>query len=516
MGFEAIPIEVADKVRPWWETRLCLTLVVLATMLPLVYPPVPPLVDLLGHMGRYRVELDLHHSPWLQQYYDYHWAAIGNLGVDLLIIPLGKLFGLELAVKLIVLTIPPLTAIGMLWVSREVHGRISPTAFFALPFIYGFPFLFGFVNYALSVALAFLAFGLWLRLGRLERTTLRSWVFVPISLAIFFCHTYGWGLLGLMCFSADAVRLHDRGRSWWRAGIEAALHTSVMALPLIVMVAWRGETHGGSTSDWFNWRTKWHWIYMALRDRWKLFDIASIIVPALAFVYALVSRKLTFSRNLAFSAIVLAVSFVFLPRIIFGSAYADMRLIPYLMAVGLLAIRFHGRPDRRTAQVLAVLGLLFFGTRTIANTVSLGIAGDDQTAKMKAIDLMPRGSRVISLVGMDCKEYWPMLRNGHLGAMVVVRREGFSNDQWLLEGVNLLDLKYRSAGYFAADPSQLVRPNRCIDPLHRMINDSLMNLPRSDFDYLWLIDVPPYNRAIVADMKPVWRGPGSILYKMQR
>jgi hypothetical protein len=114
---------------------------------------------------------------------------------------------------------------------------------------------------------------------------------------------------------------------------------------------------------------------------------------------------------------------------------------------------------------------------------------------------------------MDCKEYWPMLRNGHLGAMVVVRREGFSNDQWLLEGVNLLDLKYMRAGYFAADPSQLVRPNRCIDPLHWMINDSLMNLPRHDFDYLWLIDVPPYNPAIVADLKPVWRGPGSVLYK---
>ena len=108
-----------------------------------------------------------------------------------------------------------------------------------------------------------------------------------------------------------------------------------------------------------------------------------------------------------------------------------------------------------------------------------------------------------------------MLRNGHLGAMVVVRREGFSNDQWLLEGVNLLDLKYRAAGYFAADPSQLVRPNRCVDPLHRMIDDSLMNLPRHDFDYLWLIDVPPYNPAIVADLKPVWRGQGSILYKTQ-
>src|SRR5437763_12559483 len=124
-------------------------------------------------MGRYRVELDLAHSTWLQQYYDYHWAPIGNLGVDLLIIPLGKLLGLELAVKLVVLVIPPLTAAGFLWVAREVHGRIPPTAFFALPFIYGYPFLFGFVNFALSVALAFLSLGLWLRLGRLARTGLR-------------------------------------------------------------------------------------------------------------------------------------------------------------------------------------------------------------------------------------------------------------------------------------------------------------------------------------------------------
>jgi hypothetical protein len=513
MGVETAPAVRAAEARPWWETPWFLALVVLATTVPLLYPPIPPLVDLFGHMGRYRVELDLNRSPFLRQYYDYHWAAIGNLGVDLLIIPLGRLLGLEPAVKLIVLLIPPMTAAGMLWVAREVHGRVPPTAFFALPFIYGYPFLFGFVNFTLSVAFAFLAFGLWLRLGRLERTTLRGWLFVPISLIVFFCHTYGWGLLGLMCFSADAVRLHDRGRSWWRAGIEAALHTLVMTLPILVMLIWRSETHGGQTIDWFNWRVKWRWIYSALRDRWKWFDIGSLIAAALAFVYALISRKLTLSRNLAFSAIVLAISFAILPRIIFGSAYADMRLVPYLMAVALLAIRFRGAPDRTTAQVLAVLGLLFFATRTAANTLSLGLAARDQSAKLEAIDHMPEGTRVISLVGMTCEEYWPLLRNGHLGAMVIVRRDGFANDQWLLEGVNLLDLKYRAAGYYAADPSQLVRPNHCLDPLHRMIDNSLANLPRGDFDYVWLIDVPPYSPQTVADMKPVWRGPGSILYK---
>src|SRR5690349_6736492 len=372
MGVEqGLAIDAAHGARPWWESRLCLVLVVLATMVPLLYPPIPPLVDLFGHMGRYRVELDLGHSPWLQQYFNYHWAAIGNLGVDLLVIPLGKLFGLEPAVKLIVLAIPPMTAAGFLWVAREVHGRVPPTAYFALPFIYGYPFLFGFVNFALSVALAFLAFALWLRLGRLDHTRLRAWLFVPISLVVFFAHTYGWGLLGLMCFSADAVRLHDRGRPWWRAGIEAALHTSVMALPLIVMLIWRSETHGGQTTSWFERKAKWRWIYSALRDRWKVFDIASLVVPGLVFLYATFSRKLTLSRNLAFSAIVLAVCFVMVPRIVFGSAYADMRLVPYLMAVALLAIRFRGAPDRTTAQVLAVLALLFFATRTAANTASL-------------------------------------------------------------------------------------------------------------------------------------------------
>jgi len=506
--------DVAVEVRPWWESRLCLALVVLATMIPLVYPPIPPLVDLFGHMGRYRVELDLAHSPWLQAYYDYHWAAIGNLGVDILVVPFAKLMGLEWAVKAIVMAIPPMTAAGFLWVSREVHGRIVPSVFFALPFIYGYPFLFGFVNFTLSVALAFLAFGLWLRLGRLERTVLREWLFVPISIVVFFCHTYGWGLLGLMCFSADAVRLHDRGRTWWRAGLEAALRTSVMALPILVMLIWRSETHGGQTIDWFDWKIKWRWIYSALRDRWKWFDIASLIAAALVFVYAIFSRKMTLSRNLVFSAIVLLAGFAVIPRIVFGSAYADMRLVPYLLAVGLIAIRFKGAPDRRTAHVLAVLGLLFFAARTTANTISLGMAGADQRAKMHAIDQMPRGARVISLNGMPCTEYWPLLRSGHLGAMVIVRREGFSNDQWLLEGVNLLDLKYRAAGYFAADPSQLVRPDHCRDRLHRTIGASLATLPRSDFDYVWLIDVPPYDPSLVAGLQPVWRGPGSILYRL--
>jgi hypothetical protein len=31
---------------------------------------------------------------------------------------------------------------------------------------------------------------------------------------------------------------------------------------------------------------------------------------------------------------------------------------------------------------------------------------------------------------------------------------------------------------------------------------------------VWLIDVPPYDESLVASIQPVWRGPGSVLYRL--
>jgi len=502
----------------WWERPWLLLALVLLAAVPLLYPPVPPLVDLFGHLGRYRVELDLSHSPSLQQYYGFRWAAIGNLGVDILVKFLGPLIGLEPALKVIVLSIPVLTVAGMLWVAREVHGRVPPTALFALPFAYGLPFLYGFVNYTLAMALALLAFALWLRLGRLHHTRLRAALFVPISIIIFFCHTYGWGALGLFCFSAEAVRQHDKGISWWKAGLKAALHASVMALPIVIMLAWRSETHGGSTHGWFAWRTKWEWIYSALRDRWKVFDIASIVVVGAVAAFAIASRRLTFSRNLAFTAIVLFAAFLVIPWTVFGSAFADMRIAPYMLAVSLLAIRFRDRVDAKLGSTLAALGLLFCGLRVGAATLSLKMAADDQAAKLVAIGQLPPGARVVTLVGYPCAKSWPLPRNTHLGGMVIARRQGFSNEQWTIEGANLLTLKYQAAGVFSADPSQMVRPNACTIRNAWTANRAVaaLNYKRDRFDYLWLIDVPSLDPRLLTGMQPVWRGPGSILYRLQQ
>jgi hypothetical protein len=204
------------------------------------------------------------------------------------------------------------------------------------------------------------------------------------------------------------------------------------------------------------------------------------------------------------------------PRYIVDSAYADARLLPYLFAIALLAITFHKPRDERLAHLLAVIALAFFTVRLAGTTVSFALAADDQRAKLAAIDTVPRGARVASFFGLPNAEPWALHRDSHLGALVIVRREGFSNDQWITGAFNPLELKYHAAGAFAANPSQVVRPNGEGDFIYRTIDQALAEVPRDKFDYVWLIDVPPFDRRLLVGLQPVWHGPGSTLYRISR
>ena len=497
--------------RPWWEGRPFVAAMILLAFVPLIYPAIPPIVDIGGHMGRYKVAADLAHSPTLQQWFSFQWLPIGNLGVDLLVVPLSKLIGVELATKLVVMSIPPMTVAGMLWVAREVHNRLPPTVAFALPLAFGHPFMFGFVNFALSMALALLAFGLWLRLGRLGKSGLRAILFVPISFAVYFAHTFGWGMLGLLCFSAEAVRQHDRGHSWWMSGFRAAFHALSLALPMAMILLWRSEATGGLTRRWFDWDYKWEYLLRMFRDRWEAFDISCAAIVLAVPVFALIHPRLTLSRNLAFSGLVLAAAYILLPRIVFGSAYADMRLVPFAAAILVLAVRFKKETQFPLATWLAIAAVGFMTVRIGATTASLGMAGRKQAEQLRALDHIEYGSRLAVLVWDEC-EQWALRRSDHLGAIATVRKEAYTNDHWPMAGATLLKVRYPAAGWFQRDPSQIVRDPGC---RHEgwAVRAALNNLPHDAFDYLWLVDMRPIPRKWVEGWEPVSATGDSILLK---
>ncbi len=502
-------------LRPFWERRDVVLALVLLSCIPLLWPDVPPLTDLPGHMGRYRVQLELATSPDLQQYFGFDWQVIGNLGVDLLVEALAPLIGLEPAVKLIILTIPPLTVGGLLWVAYEVHGRVPPTALFAAPFAYSYPFLFGFANFALAMGLALVSFALWLRLGRLNHVRLRAAVFVPISLLLWITHAFGWGTLGVLCFSAELVRQHDHGRNIFAAGFRAGLHCIALLPPIVLMWLWRSNA-AGSTADWFNWTRKLDWLIMALRDRWEWFDVGALVVVVLVLLWSIGDwRRATWSRNLAASFLFLTLVFILLPRIVFGSAYADMRLAPYLFAIALVAIRFKEEASPGLQRAIAFAGLAFFLVRTGGTAVSMWLYDQRYDRELAALDHVPHGARMVSFVGRPCVEPWAMSRLLHLPGLAIVRNHAFSNDQWTMQGAQLLHVRYRPGWPFIRDATQVVTAYRCPREVWRPIDMALQMFPRDAFDYVWLINPPPYEAKLAEGLQPIWRSGTSVLYRVE-
>ncbi len=493
-----------------------MALLILLSGAPLWAPDVPPLTDLPGHMGRYAVQLNAGPSSLLAAYYAFDWHWIGNLGVDVLVQLLGPLLGVEASTKAIVIAIPMLMTAGFLAVAREVHGRVPPTAMFALPLAYHYAFNWGFVNFALSMALAFLAFALWLRMVRRGALRLRASVFAALALMLWTAHIFGWALLCVLAFSAELVRQWDAGRRWAAVPLRAGINCLPLALPLLPMALTFGEGGAGGQPfghTWFNWPLKARWVMSILRDRWEVLDIASMALLALVVVCGLVAwgvrRRRPDGLVLILAAMILSLLFVLMPFALLGSAYADMRLAPFVLATALLAM---GTPQIGAGGI-ALAALLFFAVRTVATFWSFVSYDQSYRRELGALNHIPKGARVLALVGKPCGLPWAVHRLDHLPSMAILRRQAFTNDQWQAAGAQLLTVTYTAAAPFLADPSQFVTVSACARRERTAYPLAISTFPRAAFDYVWVIQQPD-EAADDRHLTPVWRAGRSVLYRV--
>jgi hypothetical protein len=502
---------MGQEKQNFWQRPTIILIMTLLSIIPLTWPIFPPLVDLPGHMGRYRVELEAAGSI-LRQYYSFHWAMMGNLGVDLLIIPFSKVFGLELGVKLIVMAIPAMTVAGMLLIAREVHGRIPPTAFFALPLAYSYPFQYGFVNFALSMAFALLAFALWLRLTRLGKLRTRAVVFLLIAPVIWITHIFGLGMLGLLTFCAEIVRIRGTAIRWPVAILHAASACLVLVPPLVLMVTLRDTSGAAWARDWFLWSNKLDDLGNIFRDRWYISDLLSLVVIGSVLAFTAISPKFKISNTLSLGALLLLAVYLILPRVILNSEFADMRLAPFVLVIALLAIAPSPRASPRFINAVAIVGLLFFGVKIAAGTISYAAISSRQEHALAALDHLPVGSRMIAFTNDNTS--WHD-RLSHLAAMAIVRRQAYSNDQWNVMTLNMMKSNMQDAGRFGSDPSQLVYGANTGGNGHLIsLDDALVRFPKKAFDYLWLINPPEYDPRLTSKMTEVWRDENDVLLRI--
>ena len=504
--------DTAEKpiaTRRWWETRTAMMVFIVLAVVPLLWPTIPPLADLPGHIGRYRIMAEAGQPP-LSQHYAVHWALIGNLGVDGLVLALAPLLGIEFAAKIIVMLIPLLSVAAMLWLAREVHGRVPATAIFALPLAYASPFQLGFVNFALATALVLAALALWLRLARGPSPWLRALIFLPISCLIFLCHSFGWAMLGLFVFGAEWAIGRKAGRSFAGAGVRAALMCAPMALPLALLVVGGPDHLAGGTGDWFDVRLKLFWVGSLLRERWQVYDVVSAMLLYAVIALALRSRRLSFAPVLAVPALLGAIAFVLLPVFYAGGSMVDMRLLPATVALALLAIDVPASGDRWEKRI-AGLAVAFVVIRMATTTLAFVLFAQGQTTALGAIDAIPQGASVLVLVNEPAADNWTNPRLGHIAGLAIARRRIFTNEQWALAGQQLVRPLHPSAAPFDRDPSQLIYPATVAGGMS--LRQAIATFDRRTFGYVWTVGFPS-GAACAADLKVIWANASSTVYRV--
>ena len=503
-----------EPPRGWWNSLWVMGLLVALIAVPLIWPVTPPLTDLPEHMGRYRIELSDPHSLLRTTYFHFQWHFLANLGVDLLIVPMAGMFGLELGVKLIVIAIVLLTASGTLWIAREAHGRVPPTALFALPLAYSFPLIWGFLNYLLAMAMALNAYALWLRLGRQGRLRLRAGLFVPIGLVLTTAHIFGWAVLGLLAFGAEVVRARDGGARLWAALWRGGLACLPLAPPVLLLLIWRSGDAMGRNVDWFFWRAKYFYLISSLRSTTQAYDLASVYILFVLIVAGLLGVWVRMNRTLGIATVMLIIAYALLPRLLLNSAYADMRLAPYLLLVAVVALvpKTQSRPE---AGVVAAIAIALLVARLGILTVDFARRDAATQHQLEALDHVRPGSRVFVEAAIPCLGNWTTTRRDHLGAMAIVRRGAFANGQWTDPGAQLVRIVYAPAKGYAEDPTEVLRPFPCRQRGAKLYPEGLNALPRYAFDYVWLIDMPRARWNSFPGLEPIWTGGGrGILYRV--
>ncbi len=184
---------------------LLFLLLAAALLAPLWMFPYLPLVDWPNHVARAFILANLE-DPGLgfHQFYEADWQPTPYVLMDALLVGLQRFLPVDVAgrvlLSLALLAMPP----AVWFFLRQANPGQDALAFWSLLFSTNFFFLMGYVGMQLSVALCFLALGLWLRY--LARPQPAEWCLLLLVTALLYFSHLGGFLVALTIMTIFTLR----------------------------------------------------------------------------------------------------------------------------------------------------------------------------------------------------------------------------------------------------------------------------------------------------------------------
>ncbi|RTM03999.1 MAG: hypothetical protein EKK33_35650 [Bradyrhizobiaceae bacterium] len=360
------------------------------SLLPVLLTPIPAMVDYPNHLARMYI-LSQSGTPDANPHYEVAWAFYPNLGMDLLIPQMARLTSVENATRLFLLLSQLLIVSGALLLEWVRKGRVHLAGFAALAFLYCLPFSWGFVNFEFGLGLALWGIAAYLKLaeGSWPLRFVANLVFVA---ALYVAHFFSLGIYGATLGLFELSRIHQRQIAY----PVAAARLGALALPALLLFAimhLAAGTIGNEGTSWF----------LGFKPVWPLrimngYNLTVGAATGLALMIALLfaARRGVLRLDPAgiWLAIGLALLYLAIPSRLFGTSFADLRVLPAaaLILPAFCSLSLPGRAWRRAA-LAGISGIILLNLAVVL-AVWLPYR-TDYAAIIASFQKLDRGSRVL-------------------------------------------------------------------------------------------------------------------------
>lgn len=372
-------------------------LLMAAVSIPIATHPLPPLSDYPNHLARMHVIDAMGTDPYLTRFYTVEWQLIPNLMMDLIVPVLHRFMDVYLAGQIFMVLAFVLIASGMLAFNRALTGRWSALPLIALPLLYNGVLLVGVVNYIFGIGLSLWALAAWVAL----REWTWPWRFAIstlFTLTLFFCHLFTVGLYGLGLLAFELNRLWSRHAEPWSPRLFEFCAAGVPFVPVLLLLIVSPTWQVDGVSAYWELGGKLGGIFAAVSVYYPAVAWGLIAAAVLAALYARRHRMLSFHPVGWALLVVGAVTYLAMPRALFGAYLADQRL-PIALAFMLVAcFDLDLRSRLARGGFIALLALLLTARLMEVQLVwnHLQYLTDEFRQSVQAIK---RGSRVLVVFG---------------------------------------------------------------------------------------------------------------------
>jgi hypothetical protein len=256
---------------------------------PVLLTKLPAFCDYTNHLAR--IYIMSVQDSLLENFYRIQWRVIPNLGIELIVPPLAKAFGIFAAGKLFVVLYTLLLIGGAHAIYLALYRKASLGPLACVPFIYNYVSVYGLLNYEFSIGLSLCAVAAWIAL-RDSRPVLRGLISLVCVIVLFFVHFMGLAIYGLAIGSFELWRMCSRPQSirTWLVDAAILVVPFAAAIPLLLL----GPQHPihPLPVEWGGFRLRLEGLRDVVQTYFRGPDLAALLIMLAGFLWAVWSRVL--------------------------------------------------------------------------------------------------------------------------------------------------------------------------------------------------------------------------------